>query len=105
MLKEIITKYEKIFLFGILIIASLLRIYLAWVKEFHADELYGLLSSQGIFQNGFPHYPSGTYDELGGLLLYIQAPLIKIFGYHAFIARLPGLLFSIFSLYIFLLFW
>lgn len=78
----------------ILFVALLLRIILAAVKEFHADELFSLYASEMILHKGIPVYPSGVYRILGGLLLYIQAPFIALFGYNELLVRIPSIFFS-----------
>lgn len=75
---------------AIVLIALALRLIVAWFTTFHADEFYTLLAARMVFQKGVPILPSGTLWPMGGVLLYLQAPVVGLFGYVEGIARTPG---------------
>ena len=70
------------------------RLVVAFCTSFHADELYPLLAARGILSGGLPRLPSGVVWPMGGPLLYLQAPLVAVFGFVEAITRLPSVAFS-----------
>ena len=78
----------------IVLTALALRLAAACFTVFHTDELCTLLASQMIWQKGLPINPSGTLRPMGGPLLYLQAPLLGLFGFTEAVVRMPGVICS-----------
>ncbi len=76
------------------------RITIAWSIPFYPDELYELLAAKMILLKGAAVFPSGTLWPMGGPLVYLQAPLVGIFGFVEGATRLPTVILSTVGIYL-----
>ena len=109
-MKDVIKRnYIKILFSIIIIIGITVRIYNfpEGMKEINIDEIVAAMNAKEISETGkdllglsYPVYLKG----LGGqsvVLLYLMTIFIKIFGYTLFAIRLPSLIISIISMFVF----
>jgi hypothetical protein len=61
----------------------------------HVDEFISLLAARGILQHGVPLLPSGTLYEQGLLFSYLEALVLRFFGFSALVGRVPSLILSV----------
>jgi 4-amino-4-deoxy-L-arabinose transferase-like glycosyltransferase len=69
-------------------------IYLQTIS-LHVDEFISLLAARGILQHGFPLLPSGTLYEQGLLFSYLEALILRGFGFSATGGRVLSLIVSV----------
>jgi 4-amino-4-deoxy-L-arabinose transferase-like glycosyltransferase len=79
-----------------LMVAGLgLRVLYLRTISLHVDEFISLLAIQGILQHGYPLLPSGTLYEQGLLFSYVEAVLLRLFGFEATAGRMFSLAVSL----------
>ena len=102
-------KKRTIIFWVIIIVGIALRIYNfpTLLQEMNGDEIMTVVNAKAIAETGkdiggisFPVYLHGWGGQ-SVVLLYLMALSIKIFGYTLFAIRLPILLVSIISLFVF----
>lgn len=102
-------KKSKIVFWIIIVIAVIVRIYNfpTALKEMNTDEIMTVINAKSIVDTGkeingisYPVYLQGWGGQ-SVVLLYLMALSIKIFGYSLFAIRLPSLIISIISLFVF----
>ncbi len=104
-----ILKNKKIIFYILIIIGITVRIYNFphALNEMNCDEIVTVINAKSIADTGkevggisFPVYLQGWGGQ-SVILLYLMALSIKIFGYTLFAIRLPMLLISIISMFVF----
>lgn len=104
-------KKEKIIIIAIFIIAIFSRIFL-WpntINDVNCDEAMTAINAKAIAETGkdmygtsYPvYFEAWLYGGQSALLTYFMAVCIKIFGFNIFAIRLPMLIVSIISIFIF----
>lgn len=61
----------------------------------HVDEFISLLAVRGILEHGYPLLPSGTLYEQGLLFSYLEALVLRVFGFDAMAGRSLSLVLSV----------
>jgi hypothetical protein len=61
----------------------------------HVDEFISLLAVRGILEHGYPLLPSGTLYEQGLLFSYLEAFVLRVFGFDATVGRSLSLVLSV----------
>ena len=102
-------KKNKYIIYVLLVVGILVRIYKFpnAISELNVDEIMTITQAKSIFEIGktiegisYPVYLEG-FGGQSVVLLYLMVLSIKIFGYNLFAVRLPTLLISIISLFVF----
>lgn len=108
-MKENMKKKWKVIFWCLIIIGIIARVYRfpVAIPEMHADEIMAAVNAKSIVETGadiegttYPIYLKGWGGQ-SVMLLYLMALCMKIFGFTLFSVRLPMLIISIISLFVF----
>jgi len=95
-LSGISVRAHTVLLLSFLMAAGLCcRVIYLYTISLHVDEFISLLAVRGILRHGVPLLPSGTLYEQGLLFSYLEALVMRFFGFGALVGRVPSLIVSV----------
>lgn len=86
-------------LFGIIILALILRFNRISTLDYWIDEFYSMITAQTVLDGTFPILPSGAPSHRAIIYFHILAGSIKLFGFNQFAGRILNLIFSALIIY------